>query len=141
MRQPRLPLQQPVDGLADAAAPPLLVFVVGELTREQERIEGEPVACRGDVRADDIRARRCAGAGKQRQQAWMVGSEDRELAYRRKDVRVQVRRQLPATLLGAAQQPRVLDLLSRIGPQPIVLIMAADEALNLLGRPIREGPA
>ena len=84
---------------------------------------------------------RCAGAGKQCQQAWMVRREDVSSVIA---VKASVCRSVDSCrplVLGAAQQLGVLDPLSRIGTQPIVRIMAVDVALDLLGRPIGEGLA
>ena len=50
--EPDLALQQPLDGLGDAPAAAQLVLVVIELAGEQEGVEREAVARRGDVRAE-----------------------------------------------------------------------------------------
>ena len=61
---------------------PALVLLAVELALQQEGVEGKAVARRGDVRADDVGAGRRAGAGKQRQQARMIGREHRQLGDR-----------------------------------------------------------
>jgi len=52
--EPDLAFQQFLDGLGDAPGSPQLVLVEVELAGEQEGVEREAVAGRGDVRARDV---------------------------------------------------------------------------------------
>ena len=139
--EPDLALEQLLDGLGDAPRAAQLVLVLLELARQQERVEREAVARGRDVRARDVGAGGRAGAGKQRQQARMVGREQRQLGDGRERVGCEVAGELLAGASARADQLGVLHRLARVGPEPVVGIVPVDEAFHLLRRPIGDGGA
>ena len=135
--EPDLALEKLLDGLGDAPGAAQLVLVVLELAGKQEGVERETVARRRDVRTRDVGAGGRTGAGKQRQQARMVGRQQRQLGDGRERVGGEVAGELAARRARRrgrawrARRPCAVSVL-----QPVVGIVPLDEALDLLLRPI-----
>ena len=140
--EPDLALEQLLDGLGDAPRAPQLVLVLLELARQQEGVEREAVARRRDVRARDVGAGGGAGAGEQRQQARMVGREQRQLGDGGEGVGGEVAGELARPPARRARTSLACSTALRVSVlQPVVGIVPLDEALDLLGGPIGDGGA
>ena len=88
--EPDLALEQLLDGLGNAPGAPQLVLVLLEFAGQQEGVEREAVARGRDVRTRDVGASGGARAGEQRQQARMVGRQQRQLGDRRERIGCEV---------------------------------------------------
>ena len=100
--QPGIAAQQPPDQFADAFAAAELIVVVLEGAVEKERVERISVSRRHDVSAGDVGPGGRASAGEQRQQARMVGRDDRQLGNGREGVGACIGSDVGAFALGPA---------------------------------------
>ena len=129
--EPNLALEQLLDRLADALCAPLLVVLLGKFPLQQKRIQSQSIARGRDVRADDIGASRRTGASKDRQQTRMIGSQHRQLRHLHEGVGMELRRQRFSIVFGLLQEAGVLGHPFCIRLEPVVVVVARYEAIDV----------
>ena len=127
--------QHILDQLADGGSTADLVLVVLELAVDHDRIKRAAIGSREDVGIGNIRAGRRAGSGDNRQQARMVGRQNRDLGNRMERARAHHGRERLAGLVGIADKAGMADLVFQRHAEQIGLVVELGIGLPVLLAP------